>query len=847
MLEEKSRKDNQDAAIFDSDPFELASRMLDESEELEKPEDFGRYHFLDGGPLGRGKLADVWLAEEQGNLAAERRVAIKFLRNVSKPDVAANEIKSQAKLEHKYIVRLYDYGLLDDETPWLAMEFVDGQPLDEYCHAKNCTIDERLRLFRAVAEAVQYAHSEKVDHGDLKPSNILVKADGEPKLLDFGLARRFYPGGEIAGQAPVLGFTPAYAAPEQFRGGSPGFRSDVYALGVILYQLLAGELPFDMSKHTYAEIESLKFGAEKPEAPSVAAKRRAGSAAANKAAGQLSKADWRDLDALCGKAMESEIDKRYASVESLLQDLDRYLKGEPLKARLPHSRGYQMGRFLKRNRSVVAAASLAFLVIAGMVTVFTLRLANERNKALAEAARTRRIQQFMLDLFGNGDPQAAPAKDLTVSAAVDRGAASVRSLSSDPETQAELYLTLGRLYEQLNQMPKAGELLQRGLDESKALGTDNTRTVRALIQLGILRGDEAQAAEAERLIREGLGVASRLHLSPDDPLVVNAQAELGKVFVQGGQYGKAVALLEPITRRPAASDEELVNLEESLNYLAVAQQYLGRYSVVESLNRRALELGRKLHGDTHPKVAEDLANIGTTEATLGHYAEAESLYRQAAGILEAWYGPDHPQTVQVKSFVGLTALEGGRNAEAEELFRNVLPVQERAYGTADHPNIAFTHGVLGKLAMARGDLAAAEAEFRRSVEILTKLNGATDYKTATTTTDLAEVFLKEGQYAQAERTERPAVKALTERPLPGNMTVGIAELVLGEALLKQRKYREAVEPLSAAHEVFKDGPPSIGKELPKVREDLMEVYEALHEPEKASIFRAEMGKAGAAK
>ncbi|MBV8847308.1 MAG: tetratricopeptide repeat protein, partial [Bryobacterales bacterium] len=796
----------QDNPTFGFDAFDLAHRMLNEgSGPPVRPEDFSSYHFLDNHPVGSGALGDVWLAEEQGKLGAERKVAVKLLRNLSRPDLAANEIKSQAKLEHRHIVRLYNHGVLNDGTVWLAMEFVEGEPLDEYCKNHHCSMEQRLLLFHSICEAVSYAHSQMVDHGDLKPSNILVKADGEPKLVDFGFARRLHATGDAAAHAPVLGLTPGYAAPEQFLGESPGFRGDIYALGVILYELLSGEHPFDISKHSFAEIESLKTGSHQREPPSAIAKRTSASSR-----DRLSDSQWRDLDALCRKAMDSDAGQRYSSVEALLHDLDRYLRSEPLAARLPHTRAYRAGKFLRRNRTAVVASSLVFAAIALIVTASIVRIANARNQALAEAARTRRIQQFMLDLFGNGDQQAAPGKDLTVLAAIDRGAASIASLSSDPDTQAELYLTLGRMYDQLNQFSKAGELLQRGLEKSEAVGAETTRTVSALVQLGLLRGDQAQTAEAEKLIRQALDLAHRLRLKPNDPLLVNAESSLGKVLVQAGSYDKAIAILEPLVRQSPSSEEETVNLTETLTDLGVAQQYKGNYEAAESANRRALDLDRKVHGNLHPRVAEDLSNIATTKTTTGKYAEAEVLYRQAVAIDESWYGPDNPEVLQMKTMLALTAMQSGKDAEAEKLLRNILPLQERAYGSV-HPVLAFTHDVLGKLAEKREDLATAEVEFSRGFEINRQLFGVKEYRTAISANNLSGVLLKEHHYARGEALLRPAVQVLTEKPLPGNMSVGLAELNLGESLLRQNRYQEAIAPLSAAYELLNGGSDTVAK------------------------------------
>ena len=830
--EEKRQK-----PTFGFDAFELADRLLDEdASELRRPSDFGPYRFLDDEPIGAGALGEVWLAEEHG---VDRRVAIKILRQGARPDLASGEVRNQGKLEHPNIARLYNRGQLEDGTFWLAMEYVKGQPLDLYCRERGLSLAARIRLFRGICEAVQYAHSEMVFHGDLKPSNILVKEGDEPKLLDFGLAQRLQKTDDGDEKDPlVLGFTPAYAPPEQFRGKSSGFRSDIYSLGTIFYELLTGVLPFDASNKTLSEIGASKSN-ELPKLPSASLSVKHGR--------QIGRVAWRDLDAICLKAMHPIPNLRYSSVEALIQDLDAYVNCEPVAALQPHSRTYLLRKFVGRNRRALILATSMLAVVAGLAGFYTVRLAQERNRAIAEAARTRRIQRFMIDLFQNGDQQAAPSKDLTVLAALDRGAQSASSLKSDPETQAGLYLTMGTLYELLNRYPKASEFLERSLETFRATGAGNPKTVGALVQLGLLRGDQNRFSDAQKLIQQGLDLAARLHLGPDSYEMLDARSALGRVLVQSGSPDKAIALLQPIVDRPPRNEEEQIVQTESLTALAVAQQYAGHYDVAESLNRRALALDRKLHGESYPRVATDLANIATAQLTRGQYAEAEKLYREAENIFEHWYGEDGPDTVQLKSFIALAAMQQGRNAEAEQLLRNVLPLEERAYGTSVHATVAFTYDMLGKVALLQRNLPEAEANFSRSLEIDTKLFGEKEYKTAVAASDLAGVLVKERQFERAEKIARPAVSALTARPLPGNMSVGAVQLNLGEALLGQKRYRDAEAPIVAAHAILTNQPVAFKAKLDDSRRDLVIIYTALKEPDKAEQYRAELAAPGRGK
>src|ERR1051326_1405845 len=426
MLEEDQRS----ASLLDRQLAEVAHEALDEERPPQTTaREFGPYRVL--RLLGEGGMGVVYLAErtDLGN-----QVAVKLLRDSwlspARRERFSAEQKTLAQLNHQAIARLYDADTLPDGTPWFAMELVDGVPLTEYCRQHRCTIAERLQLFRQVCEAVLFAHQNAVIHRDLKPSNILVKADGTVKLLDFGIAKQIESLDVSVDQTmtALRLMTPAYAAPEQIRGDRIGIQTDVYSLGVILYELLTGQLPYDLSNLTPAEAASVIVGHE-PGKPSTTA-RRAGQLAT------LSKTAWADLDVLCLTAMHKDPARRYQSAEALIRDVDHYLKEEPLDAR-PDSLRYRVSKFVGRHRRSVIASALVMALLLGMAAFFTVRLAKARNAALDEAARTQRVQRFMMNLFQGGDEAAGPSDDLKVITLVDRGVQEAQGLNSDPNVQAE--------------------------------------------------------------------------------------------------------------------------------------------------------------------------------------------------------------------------------------------------------------------------------------------------------------------------------------------------------------------------------------------------------------------------
>jgi serine/threonine-protein kinase len=609
-----------------------------------------------------------------------------------------------------------------------------------------------------------------------------------------------------------------------------GVYTDVYALGVILYDLLAGKPPYNLEKCTPGEAESIIASDREPEKPSASAHRV-----------PAGKTAWSDLDVLCLKALKKDVQRRYHSVVELAQDVDRYLTGEPLKAR-PDTLAYRTSKFLRRNREAVMTATAVIVLIAGLVSFYTVRLAAARDAALTQATRTQRIQQFMMDLFGAGDKEAGPSHDLSVVALLDRGVREASLLKSDPETQAELYETLGRMYRLLGRYQSADGLLRKALEKMKAtLAPDDPKFIEALIQLGALRGDESQPKEAERLVERAVSLA-RQNRPADDPVVIGAKSALGRVLVQRGSYDKAIHVLEPLVKAQPSGEDAMDNFLENLTALSIAEHFTGHYKVAESLNRRALALDRQRYGQTHPRVAEDLANIGTTEASLGHFPQVETDYREAEGILDKWYGPNNPETIEVSTMLGLILIQENKLAEAEPLLQHVLETQEQTLGEG-HPTVGFTLDTLGKLAFKRGKLGPAEAYFSRALQIYMKTFGDKNTQTAMIKANLADVFVKERQYARAEALFRQAVTSFTAQPLTGNVSVGVTETSLGRVLLHEKHYRDAEKYLTSGYAILMTQPRAYPARIQEARQDLATVYEALKEPERAASFRAQLGSA----
>ena len=448
--------------------------------------------------------------------------------------------------------------------------------------------------------------------------------------------------------------TPAYAAPEQIRGEQVGIHSDVYSLGVVLYELLAGRLPFDLSSCTPAQAEKV-LTEQEAERPSDAAAKSAvaalASAETNGGVVSASRAAWADLDVLCLTAMHKDPQRRYQSVEALIRDVDHYLNAEPLEAR-PDTWHYALGKFVRRHWQLVSAAAAMFALLVGLVIFYTVRLTRARNAALMQAARTQRIQRFMLNLFQGGDPSAGPADDLRVVTLLDRGVQEARSLDAEPAVQAELFETLGGIYQKLGKLEQADALMESALAKREALyGPDSTETAKGLLALGSLRDAEARYGDAERLIRQALD-RDRRHLPANDPAVAKAMLALGGVLEDRGSYDQSIAILEQTVQLYSTPGSAPADLADSLYELGNAQFYAGHYEKSEETNQRALAIYKQLYGERHPRVADVLINLGAIRLDTGHYREAEQYDREALDIVQAWYGKDNPETAADLTILG---------------------------------------------------------------------------------------------------------------------------------------------------------------------------------------------------
>ncbi len=803
-------EDSRGTSPLDHGMAGLAEAILDDSVDLDG-RTAGPYRILK--VLGRGGMGVVYLAERQdlGN-----RVALKVLPNAwmspARRQRFAFETRTLSRLNHPSIARLYDAGALPDGTPWFAMEYVAGVPLTGYVAGHDLRLDQLMRLFRSVCEAVQFAHGQAIVHRDLKPSNILVKENGETRLLDFGISRQLDDTGQgiDATRTGLRLATSAYAAPEQLRGGPAAVQDDVYSLGVILFELLAVRHPHPA-------------GTQAPAADAVAQPEKPSAFGRSKlpAAGSV----WNDLDLLCLTAMHPNPRRRYPSAEALIRDIDHLLHSEPLDAR-PDDLRYKARKFAGRHSRVLAAVVLVAAALSLMAVWFTVRLTSARDNAIAESKRARRIERFMLNLFEGGDENAGPAENLRVITLVDRSARQAEALTADPAVQADLYATLGSVYQNLGKFDRADDLLQRALRlRTTARKPNNAQVTDDLVALAMLRVEQGTFDVAERLIQQALNRARRT-LSPGDPAIPAALSALGRVYMDRAQYQKALDVLHQALQAQPPSHDFSQDRATVLIRLANTDHYLGRYDDAESLNKEVLEMYRRAYGDRHPMLADPLINLGAISQKRARYKDAESFYRQALVINRAYYGNDHPEVAACLLGVGASLVSQGRLPEAEAALEEAMTIRVRVYGP-NHPFVATLLSNLGNLALQQGKLDLAERHFRRMEQIYRATYGDHHNFVGVAVSDLASVYLARKDYVGAEKLARDAIRRYAEVLPADHGDFGYARVRLGRALLGQRRYREAQREIKSGLEILEKNAGLSAPSVQAARKDLQAIAHAI--------------------
>lgn len=742
--------------------------------------------------LGHGGMGAVFLGERcDGQF--EQRVAIKVARIGLGGDEAVRRFLAErrilASLEHPQIARLLDGGVTQEGLPYFAMEYVEGVSIADYCDAHGLSLAQRIGLFLGVCAAVDHAHRRLVVHRDLKPSNILVSASGDVKLLDFGIAKLLDAGDERT-RTHERHLTPAYAAPEQIRGERATTATDVWALGVVLYELLVGRRPF--SGRGASDGVGPAVVAEEPARPSTAVPPTGPGAPSRR---RLRRALRGDLDTILLTALREEPDRRYPSAAALAEDLRRHLARLPIRAR-PDSFQYRAGKFAARHRWALAVAATLLVALVG-----ALGMALEEARAKAREARaSQEVTSFLVRLFKGSDPTIARGPSLTAQELLDEGAARLRSdLAAEPEVRARLLHAMVTSYVGLGLYDRALPLVQEALRlRRETFAARSPEVAESMDQLGDLYRLEANFARAEPLLREALA-ARRASLDADDPAVIQSLVHLGRLFEEEGQFARAE---EPIRDALAASERRFgASSPESaacLDDFATNQSDLGREAKATELMRRALEIRERTLGPGSLEVAGSLHNLGLHLEGAGAYPEAAIALERALAIRQKVLGSAHPIVGATQLALATVYDDQNRLDAAEDAVKRALEILRRSL-TADHPKVGEALNMLGVLRASRRDFAGAVPVFRELLARYQRVSGMAHPDTLAVENNLAFALLHAGHAAEAEALQREVLALL--RDDNGQPTGALTRENLATTLELEGRPREALDLARQALEI----------------------------------------------
>lgn len=714
--------------------------------------------------LGEGGMGIVYEAEQE---QPRRSVALKVI----KPGFATperlwrfeHESKALGRLQHPGIAQIYEASTADTgfgQQPYFAMELIRGQSLLSYADGHHLNTRQRLALATKICDAADHAHQRGLIHRDLKPGNILVDETGQPKILDFGVARVTESDAQATLQTDlgqILG-TLDYMSPEQVLADPQGVdtRSDVYSLGVVLYELLSGRLPYDLSRRQLHEA-ARTIQEEDPASLSSISRNYRG-----------------DIETIVGKALEKDKGRRYASAADMAADIQRYLSDEPITARPPSS-AYQLQKFTRRHRALVAGIAAVFVVLAGGVIVSSALAirANragqvatlERNRALAEKQRAddesaaakavnRFLQEDLLSqasAYQQARPGSKPDPDLKVRTALDRAAARIEGkFDKQPVVEASIRQTIGMTYLELGIYPEAQRQLERTIElRRRVLGDDHPDELTSLRSLATLYLNQGKFAQAEPLYKRVLEVQRRV-LGEQHADTLQSMFDLGVAYEGEEKYAEAEPLFTKVleARKRLLGDDHPDTLE-NVYRLSSLYQMQGKYSQAEPLVTRTLQLQRRVLGEEHPNTLLSMNNLASLYENEHKYAEAESLFTEAFKVERRVLGAEHRNTIfSLNSLAYLYDMQG-KYAKAEPLYSKVLEVQRRVLGE-EHPDTLATINNLALLYREEGKNGKAEPLLTKALEVERRTLGEEYPSTLSTTNSLAALYESEGRYAQAE-------------------------------------------------------------------------------------------------
>lgn len=770
---------------------------LPAGEAMSTPSVIGRYRILQ--LLGEGGMGAVYEAEQD---IPQRTVALKVIR-VGYADTQMlrrfeTETQALGRLQHPGIAQIYDAGTAETpygRQPYIAMELVRGRTLLAWCDEHQLNRRQRLELMAKICDAVQHAHQRGLIHRDLKPANILVADDGQPKILDFGIARLTDSDTQATRQTSmgqIIG-TLAYMSPEQVTGDPDELdtRSDVYTLGVILYEMLTGKPPYEIGKQIHETVQTIR------EKEPVALR-------------AIDRSFRGDVETIVAKALEKDKTRRYGSAAELAADIRHYLHDEPIVAR-PASATYQIQKFARRHKALVGGIAAVFAVLVLGVVASTWEAVQARRASAVAQAVNDFLQK---DLLGQASSynQAKPDPNITVRTVLDRAAQNIGNrFGQQPEVEAAIRETIGDAYIGLGLYPDARQQLEPALElDRHSVGPENAKTLQVLTKLGYSFGLDEKYPESEKLLLQATSLDRRV-LGEDNRQTLTALDRLAWLYFSEGKYAKSETILRPV----ADADQRLFGPDDNdtltaLSGLALDYGEDGKYADAEKIHRQLIDIDRRRLGPDNPKTIIEMGNLAMVYNNLGKYADAESLDQDALERARRILGPNNRTTLSDLYELAATMMNEGKFSQVEPLLGQVIEANRRAVGP-DAPSTIQAMNMLAGDYEEQGKFDQAEPLMQQTAVIDRRVLGPDHPHTLYDMSNLAELYTEAGKYAQAESLYPSAIDNARRVLGPGDRLTTYSECAQGVMYLHEGNYRMAeasiTEALAAQRHSLGDGSP----------------------------------------
>lgn len=780
--------------------------------------------------------------------AFEQQVALKIshhsLSSASFEERFRQERQILARLNHPHIARLLDGGVTDDGLPFFVMEYVSGQPIDQYVQDNNLSIDQILDLFLVVCKTVGYAHSQLIVHRDLKPGNIFVTETGQVKLLDFGIAKVFdsdsaSPSAQTLTQGGQTPFTPEYAAPEQIMGQPVSTSTDVYAMGVILYELLTGQRPYSFDSSQIAEIQSVVTNAIPQKPSTIVLKNQNGKSLFSDI--KLTSRRLRgDLDSICLKALKKEEQSRYATIEQMADDIQRHLSGLPVGASGDFLL-YRFRKFTQRHKVGISTFSLFSITIFSLIYFYTAQLRQQTLEAQLEAKKAAAVSEFLGGLFEAAGPEEARGKEVTAEELLAKGAKRIDTeLFDQPEVQATMFSVVGDVYRRIAEFEKAEQLFLKSLERAQTLYSAQSNEVIDVYQnLGNLYREMGQMERSGSYYSKALELAS-VNENTDD--ILFAEILHGKAILdyEQGSYLKADSLYAiSLSIYQNFYGDEHSAIASLLNARASVARKLERFEESEQLYKQALNMRRKLFGDDHPDVAHTLNHLSRLMYFQGRYREAESYAREGLALRLKIFGEINPETAASASSLAGISKASGELSEALKYYRQVEYIVDQVYQDS-HPYKPAIKGNIGSTLFELNRYSEAEEFLTESRRLMQEILPKDHIKQSGPALALGNLYIELGRLNEALPLLKESYELRSKR-LPSDHQQ-IIEVInaLGNCYLELKNYDLAESNLVESYQVLKKTKNAEDKNLRRVTNKLVRLYQETDQAELVEFYLKEL-------